>query len=152
VHNLPGPLKRDLGRGIYVVQALRETARYHFTPLALRIDGDDMRATNVIVSKGRLYGGSLFARPRRKAGRPGFTVAAVEHGGALAFLAYDAALPLNMLPRAAGFRLLPAASRIDIACPRSVPAQTDADAAGTTPLLPLRSLWSGRRRRRSARR
>src|SRR5580700_10859761 len=38
VHRLSLPLKRVLGRGAYVVQSLRETARYRFPPVRLRID------------------------------------------------------------------------------------------------------------------
>ena len=57
------PLKRALGRGAYVVQTLRELARYRFAPIHLRLDGEETQAASVIVSKGRLYGGRFLLAP-----------------------------------------------------------------------------------------
>jgi diacylglycerol kinase (ATP) len=133
VHRLPIPLKRALGRGAYVVQTLRELARYRFTPLDLLIDGVATSAASVIVSKGRLYAGHYTLAPAARSDQPGFTVAIFPYGGVLPALAYGAALPLNLLPHTPGIRLVHA-SRVDIACIRCVPAQADGDAAGTTPL------------------
>ena len=133
VHRISGPLKRSLGRGAYVVQTLRELARYRFTPLDLCIDGIDSHAASVIVSKGRLYAGHYTLAPDARSDQPGFTVAVFPHGGVFPALAYGAALPLNLLPHAPGLRLIQA-SRIEITCRRCIPAQADGDAAGTTPL------------------
>jgi YegS/Rv2252/BmrU family lipid kinase len=133
VHRLPAPLKRSFGRGAYVLQTLRELARYRFTPLELRIDGIECYAASVIVSKGRLYAGRYTLAPDARSDLPGFTVALFPHGGALAAMAYGAALPLNLLPHAPGIRLVHA-SRVEIACSRCIPAQADGDAAGTTPV------------------
>jgi YegS/Rv2252/BmrU family lipid kinase len=133
VHRLNLPLKRVMGRGAYVVQTLHELARYGFPPLQLRIDGTELTAASVIVSKGRLYGGGYTLAPDAKPGEPGFSVAVFAHGGILPALGYGAALPMNLLPRAPGLRLM-RASRIDILGNGSVPAQCDGDAAGTTPI------------------
>jgi diacylglycerol kinase (ATP) len=133
VHKLSIPLKRRLGRGAYVLQTMRELARYRFTPLELDIDGERTEAASVIVSKGRLYAGHYMLAPGARPDQPGFTVAVFPHGGVLPALTYGAALPLNLLPHAPGIRLVQA-SRIDIACSRCIPAQADGDAAGTTPL------------------
>lgn len=134
VHHVSVPVKRVFGRGAYVVQTLRELARYSFPPLTLRIDGTEARAASVIVTKGRLYGGPYTLAPSAQSGLPGFSVAVFEYGGILPALASGAALPLNLLPRAPGLRLV-SASRIDILGNSAVPAQADGDAAGTTPLI-----------------
>jgi diacylglycerol kinase (ATP) len=48
-------------------------------------------------------------------------------------LAYGAALPLNLMPRAPGLRLL-RASRVEILGNVGIPAQADGDPAGQTPI------------------
>jgi diacylglycerol kinase (ATP) len=133
VHRMPSPLKRVFGRGAYVLQTLRELARYRFDPLTLRIDGIETQAVSVIVSKGRYYGGHYMLAPEAKSCEPGFTVAVFPDGGVLSTLAYGAALPLNLLPRAPGIRLV-RASQIEIIGNCATPAQADGDVAGTTPL------------------
>ena len=133
VHGLPLPLKRLLGRGAYVVQSLREATRYRFRPIALLVDGVACEAGSVIVSKGQLYGGRYLLAPGTVAGARGFTVALFDRSGPAAALLYGAALPLNLLPRMPGLRLLRAAEVAILSA--QVPAQTDGDAAGCGPLL-----------------
>ena len=132
VHRLPLPLKRLAGRSAYVMQTLRELPRYKFAPVRLRIDGVEQAVSSVIVSKGRLYGGNYLLAPGAVSGTPGFSVALFDRGGMWPALMYGAALPLNLLPRAPGFRLL-RADRIEILS--QGPAQADGDPAGDTPLL-----------------
>lgn len=133
VQRLPLPLKRALGRGAYVVQSLRETARYRFPPIRLRVDGTVHEAGSVIVSKGHFYAGRYLLAPGTTPGVRGFTVALFDGGGPASALLYGAALPLNLLPRMPGLRLLRATEvAIETA---DVPAQTDGDAAGLAPLL-----------------
>src|SRR5882757_10076450 len=59
VRNLPFPLKKVFGKGAYVMQSMRELARYKFPVIRLRIDDAETEAASVIISKGRLYGGSF---------------------------------------------------------------------------------------------
>ena len=132
VHRLPLPLKRMLGRTAYVAQTLRELVRYRFTRLALRLDGTRTEAASAIISKGRLYGGRYMLAPGARPDEPGFTVALFEATGPWAALAYGAALPLNLLPRAPGLRLLRAA---EVEILGNVPAQADGDPAGAAPIL-----------------
>ena len=87
-------------------RSLREAARYRFRPIRLRLDGVEHEAASVIVSKGRLYGGRYLLAPGRTPGARGFTVALFERSGPLAALLYGAALPLDLLPRMPGLRLL----------------------------------------------
>ncbi|MCW3473349.1 diacylglycerol/lipid kinase family protein [Limobrevibacterium gyesilva] len=132
VHGLSKRLKRTIGRGAYVAQTLRELARYGFPPIRLRLDGAETETGSVIVTKGHLYAGCYTLAPGATPTDKGFTVALFDRGGPMAALLYGAALPLNLLPRMSGLRLL-RADRIDILSSQ-VPAQADGDPAGETPL------------------
>ena len=133
VHSLNLPLKRVIGKGAYVVQTVRELIRYPYPLLRVRLDGEEVEAASVIVSKGRLYAGRFTLAPTADATRPGFTVALFGHNGPLAAMMYGAALPLNVLSRAPGLTIR-AATVVDILGNGSVPAQADGDAAGATPI------------------
>jgi diacylglycerol kinase (ATP) len=133
VHHLWPPLKRTLGRSAYVLQTLRELARYRFMPIRLRLDGVETQAASVIVSKGRLYGGRFLLAPDACAERPGFSVVLFDHAGPAITLLYGAALPLDLLSRSPGVRHV-RALQVDFADNKAMPAQADGDAAGYTPL------------------
>lgn len=133
VHQLSVSLKRAFGRGAYALQTLRELAFYPFTPIHVRLDGQETQAASIIVSKGRLYGGRFLLAPEACSAEPGFSVSLFDHAGALPTLLYGAALPLNLLSRAAGVRHV-RARQIDFIGNERVPVQADGDAAGWTPL------------------
>lgn len=133
VHRLSLPMKHAIGRGAYVAQSLRELACYRFPLLRLSVDGTELRAASVIVSKGRLYGGRYMLAPAAKPDEPGFSVAVFREGGPAAALAYGAALPFDLLPRMAGVTMM-RASHVRISARAGVPVQADGDAAGTTPV------------------
>ncbi len=133
VHRLSAPLKRAIGKGAYVGQTMREMVRYRFPRLRLRLDGEEMEAASVIVTKGRLYAGRFTLAPGADPCQPGFSVALFERYGPGAALMYGAALPLNLLPRMPGLRIC-LATTIDIAGIVAVPAQADGDPAGGTPI------------------
>jgi YegS/Rv2252/BmrU family lipid kinase len=133
VHRLSLPLKRLLGRGAYVVQSLRETARYKFPPIRLRIDAMETEAASAVITKGRLYGGKFLLAPEAQPAEPGFSVILFGCGGAGAALMYGAALPVGLLGRAPGVRHV-RARRIEVVGNTLIPAQADGDAAGFTPL------------------
>jgi diacylglycerol kinase family enzyme len=134
VQRLPLALKRLLGRGAYAMQTLGEAARYHFAPLSVVIDGREVEARSVVVSKGRLYGGPYLLAPGADPGAPGFSVVLFGARGMIATLGYAAALPLNLLPHAPGLSWLQGCM-VEIRADRAVPAQSDGDIAGTTPVL-----------------
>jgi YegS/Rv2252/BmrU family lipid kinase len=133
VQRLPLPLKRVLGRGAYVVQSLRELARYRFGPIRVTVDGQATQAGSVIVSKGHFYGGSYVLAPGASPVDRGFTVALFDRAGPLSAMAFGMALPLNLIPRMPGLRLV-RAHEVTIET-EAVPAQTDGDAAGMAPLV-----------------
>ncbi len=133
VHHLSLPAKRLMGRGAYVLQSLRESARYRFPTITLEVDGTRTQAGSVIVSKGRLYGGRYLLAPQAVPSEPGFSVALFDRAGAAAALMYGAALPLDLLGRAPGVRHL-RARLVEIIGNAPLPAQADGDAAGFTPV------------------
>ncbi len=132
VHRLPLSLKRLMGRGAYVVQSLREIARYKFNRIQLSVDGHDHEVGSVIVSKGHLYGGGYMLAPGASPTKHGFSVALFDRAGPLSTLLYGAALPLNLMPHMPGVRLL-RASEVIVRSDH-IPAQADGDAAGSAPL------------------
>lgn len=131
VRHISLPLKRRLGAAAYALQAGRELGRYGYPTLRVQVDDTGFDAASVIVSKGRLYAGRHVLAPEMSPTRPGFTVALFEHGGPFATLRYGLALPLGLLPRMPGVRLLPARSVV-MEDP-TVPVQTDGDASGAAP-------------------
>lgn len=137
VHRLDLRLKRRIGRGAYVVQALREMLRYPFPRFAVALDGGAPEPmASVIVTKGRLYAGRHLLAPDARPGEPGFRVALFRQGGPLRAALYGAALPLDLLPRLPGVELRRAA-RVEFLASGTavaVPVQADGDAAGWLPL------------------
>ncbi len=133
VHRLPLRLKRVCGRGAYVMQTVRELARYEFGPIRVRLDGAETEAGSVIVTKGRLFGGRYLLAPEARCGEPGFSVVLFDRRGPAAALMYGMALPLDLLSRAPGLRNVRAA-RIEFIGNAAIPAQSDGDPAGDAPL------------------
>jgi diacylglycerol kinase (ATP) len=133
VHELSLPMKRAIGKGAYVVQTVRELVRYPYPLLRVRLDGVEVEAASVIVSKGRLYAGRFTLAPGADATRPGFTVALFGHNGPFAAMMYGAALPMNLISHAPGL-IIRGATTVEIVGNSSVPAQADGDPAGNTPI------------------
>jgi diacylglycerol kinase (ATP) len=132
VANLDLGLKRRIGRGAYVWQAVRELGRYRFPPLRVVFADGAAEASSVIVSKGRLYAGRHLLAPAAEMARPGFQVALFRGSGPVAAAAYGAALPLNLLPRMPGLVLRHAtALRIE---GEGVAVQADGDPVGRLPV------------------
>ncbi len=133
VHRVSPALKRRLGRGAYVLGALRELPRYRFRPIRLRLDGEEIETGSVVVCKGRLYGGPYRLAAAADPSRPGFSVALFDHAGPWATLLCGAALPLDLLDRTPFLRVR-RAMRVEILGPAPTPAQSDGDPSGRLPL------------------
>ncbi|MDE8345776.1 MAG: diacylglycerol kinase family protein [Acidocella sp.] len=128
VHGLPPLLKRMIGRGAYVWQSLWESVAYQFPGVRLSVDGHDYEAASVVVSKGRLYGGPYLLAPNAAPTAPGFQVALFEHPGTFPALLAGAALPLGLLPRCPGVRVV-AGTQIDFSSSNGpIMTQSDGDA------------------------
>jgi diacylglycerol kinase family enzyme len=133
VHRLPARMKRGLGRGAYALQILWELGFYRHTPIRVALDGKETQASSIIVSKGRLYGGSFLLAPTACPTKPGFSVVLFDRSSIAAPLLYGAALPLGLLGRAPGVRHA-RAREIAFVGNEIVPAQADGDPAGWTPI------------------
>jgi len=133
VHHISRPVKRLIGRGAYVVQTLRELPRYGFARTLVRIDGQLHEAGSVIISKGCLYGGPYLLAPEAAFDRPGFSVVLFGRSGVGSALLAGAALPLGRLSQLPGVVRL-RASEISFDGEQVLPAQSDGDPAGWTPL------------------
>ena len=132
VASLSLPLKRQIGRGAYVWQTVRELARYPFPPITVQLDGEPLAAASVVVTKGRFYAGRYMLAPDALPGAEGFEVVLFRWSGPLAAAFYGAALPLNLLPRLSGVQIRHAGNiRLE---GLSAWAQTDGDPAGSLPV------------------
>jgi diacylglycerol kinase family enzyme len=133
VHGLQPLLKRVIGRGAYVWQSLWESVAYGFPKVRLTVDGQPYEAASVVVSKGRFYGGPYMLAPNAVSTAPGFQVALFENPGTLSALLSGAALPLGLLPRCPGVRVI-AGSRVEFSSANDpILAQSDGDALAGTP-------------------
>jgi diacylglycerol kinase family enzyme len=133
VHGIQPLLKRLIGRGAYVWQSLWESVAYRFPRVRLTVDGRSYEAASVVVSKGRLYGGPYLLAPNAASTAPGFQVALFEHPGTLPALMSGAALPLGLLPRCPGVRVI-AGSQVDFWSGNGrILTQSDGDALSGTP-------------------
>nr|WP_321983688.1 YegS/Rv2252/BmrU family lipid kinase [uncultured Lichenicoccus sp.] len=133
VHHIPRPLKRVLGRGAYVLQTLRELPRYGFGRMQVTIDGVSHETGGIIVCKGCLYGGPYMLSPEALPGERGFSVVLFERASMASAMLAGAALPLNLLQRLPGLRRL-RGYEIAVTTDIALPAQSDGDPAGSTPL------------------
>ncbi len=132
VHGLQPLMKRAIGRGAYVWQSLWESVAYTFPRVRLSVDGKDYEAASVVVSKGRLYGGPYLLAPLAVPTAPGFQVALFENPGTFSALLSGAALPLGLLPRCPGVRVV-AGSDIRFVSDSAIMTQSDGDALPGTP-------------------
>jgi len=135
VHGLQPLLKRAIGRGAYVWQSVWESVAYGFPKLHLTVDGKAYEAASVVVSKGRLYGGPYMLAPNAAPTRPGFQVALFENPGTFAALLSGAALPLGLLPRCPGVRVVAGALVEFAAGDGPIMTQSDGDALKGTPFM-----------------
>jgi diacylglycerol kinase (ATP) len=133
VHGLQPLLKRAIGRGAYVWQSIWESVAYGFPKVRLSVDGKEYEAASVVVSKGRLYGGPYLLAPNAASHQPGFQVALFENPGTLAALLSGAALPLGLLPRCPGVRVV-AGMQVEFSTGNgAILTQSDGDAMTGTP-------------------
>jgi YegS/Rv2252/BmrU family lipid kinase len=133
VHGLQPLLKRVIGRGAYVWQSLWESIAYAFPKVRLSVDGKDYEAASVVVTKGRLYGGPYLLAPNAAPTEPGFQIALFENPGTFAALLSGAALPLGLLPRCPGVRVIAGTHVKFYSSNGPIKTQSDGDALTGTP-------------------
>lgn len=135
VKGVPPLLKRAIGKGAYVWQSLWESVAYDFPPVAVRVDGVVCQAASVVVSKGRLYGGGYMLAPQAQPSTPGFQVVLFEKPGTLSVLLSGAALPLGLLPRCPGVRVVGGSHVEFMTSDAPISTQADGDALPTMPRM-----------------
>ena len=128
-------LKRAIGKGAYVWQSLWESVAYNFPPVRLRVDGVAQQAASVVISKGRLYGGPYLMAPRAQPEVPGFQVVLFEQPGTWPALRAGAALPLGLLPRCPGVRVVSGSHVEFMAVDAPICTQADGDALPAIPKM-----------------
>ncbi|MCT6845409.1 diacylglycerol kinase family protein [Bombella apis] len=133
VQQLSTALKKRIGRAAYAVTALRLLSTYPFPAFETDVDGRCYQSRLTIISKGRLYGGPFRLFHHNHHEEAAFSVFMLHR-----------LHPLCLLKQAWAFLCrndctTPAFSFIrgrTVTCPGSqpVPAQSDGDFRGTTPL------------------
>jgi len=103
----PG-LKRWLGRGAYVVAAIREAVSGRRPRLAVRIDGTNRDCASVVIARGRHYAGRHLLAPTADLSRSSFVVCLFAEDGPLDILRYALALGRGRLHRSPGVSLVEA--------------------------------------------
>jgi YegS/Rv2252/BmrU family lipid kinase len=133
VANVDSRLKRRLGKGAYVWQALVELYRDKAPRLRLTIDGTAHEAASAIVANSHYYGGPMVCAPDAWLDRPGFQVCLFGRGRRRDVLRYGAALLLGRLADLSDVKLV-AATTVTIEAPAGEPVQVDGDNAGSVPM------------------
>ena len=124
--------KKFLGRIAYIVAAF-SALRRPSPLLKVIVDGVELEARTVIVSKSRCYGGPFRLAPGAGLEKPGLNVAVLSGHGLLAAMIYGVALISSTLHRLKSVQMLEGNS-IEVYGPPDEPVQMDGDIAGTLPL------------------
>ena len=125
-------MKRWLGKGAYVLSALRQLLMFPFSAYEVQTDNTIHHAASVIVANGRRYGGRFMSAPGASLERATLQVGLFERGGRLAAIAYALALVTGRLPRLPSYRLVEA-RRVEIHGRPGEPLQGDGDVIGHLP-------------------
>ncbi|MEX0808298.1 MAG: YegS/Rv2252/BmrU family lipid kinase [Dongiaceae bacterium] len=125
--------KRRVGKIAYVFEMLRQLGRFPFGTYRVAIDGDPHFVASVVVSRGRLYGGSFILAPDARLDEAKLHVCCFEHGGRFWAVIYAMALGIELLPRMPGFAIR-AAQRVRIEGVGGEPLQADGDIIGALPV------------------
>ena len=144
VHHLPLGLKRVFGKGAYVLQTLRDLTSYPFRSFKVQVDGNEVEAAGLVVTKGRYYAGRFQIAPQADPREAHFHVVALQQTHFMDALEHAAALGLGRLPYLSSISLQ---RGYDIQVfGADLPVQADGDDAGSLPIhivpftLPLRVL------------
>jgi diacylglycerol kinase (ATP) len=124
------PMKRWLGKGAYVLSALRQLLVFSYPAYEVQTDNTLRQAASVIVANARHYGGRLVCAPAASLESGTLQVCLFERGGGrLAVIGYALALVTGRLPTLPSYRLIEA-RRIEIRGRPGEPLQGDGDSIG----------------------
>jgi len=127
----PG-LKRALGKGAYLLEALRQLAGRPLPLYDVTIDQTGYRAGTVIVANAKHYAGRFVCAPEANLREPGFQVCLIP-GRRRDIIRAALALALGRLHLLSGIRIV-AGRRIVLSGPPGEPVQMDGEVAGQLPL------------------
>jgi YegS/Rv2252/BmrU family lipid kinase len=132
VHHLPLGLKRVFGKGAYVLQTLRDLTYYPFRSFKVQVDGNEVEAAGLVVTKGRYYAGRFQIAPQADPREAHFHVVALQQTSFMDALKHAAALGLGRLPYLFSISLQ---RGYDIQVfGADLPVQADGDHAGCLPI------------------
>jgi YegS/Rv2252/BmrU family lipid kinase len=123
------PMKRWLGKGAYVLSALRQLLVFTFPAYEVQTDNTVRQAASVIVANARHCGGNFVCAPAASLESDTLQVCLFERAGRLAAIGYALALITGRLPALASCRLIEA-RRIEIRGRPGEPIQVDGDGIG----------------------
>jgi YegS/Rv2252/BmrU family lipid kinase len=126
-------LKRLLGKGAYVAEALQQLGTFRFPRYRLVADGHVYEAASVIVANGRHYAGRYVCAPAAAIAEPMLHVCLFDSGGRFAVLRYMAALQTGRLAARPDYRIVPA-RHVTISAPTGEPVQADGDIVAHLPV------------------
>jgi diacylglycerol kinase (ATP) len=125
--------KRLIGKGAYVLAALREIASGDRRRVRLRIDGEDHEAGLAIITHASHYAGPFVIAPDARLGDDTVTVILFRGSHRFAQLRYGLALLTNRVARLRDVTVLRARS-VRIEGPEGEPIQSDGDVIGHAPM------------------
>jgi len=126
-------LKRIIGKGAYVAEALRQLGSFRFPCYQVVADGRAYEAASVIVANGRHYAGRYVCAPAAAIAVPLLHVCLFDSGGPLAALRYMAALQTGRLEARPDYRIVPT-RQVTISAPAGEPVQADGDIVAHLPV------------------
>jgi YegS/Rv2252/BmrU family lipid kinase len=132
VASLETSLKRRIGAAAYVVAAFKAIKRMKSLKLDVTVDGNRFETANVIITKGRLYGGPFTISPHAKLEDPFFHVVMMKKAGLWSATRYGLALVTGRLPYLDDV-MITTGKEIRIESPNALPVQADGDYVGMLP-------------------
>jgi diacylglycerol kinase (ATP) len=125
-------VKRQLGKGAYVLETLAEMLRHPGTRYQVEIDGAIQDAASAIVANGHFYAGRFVVAPDARLDDPGLDVCVFPGGRRIDAMRYATALTLGRLQRQPDLSLRPG-RLIVVDGPVGDPIQGDGDTIGHLP-------------------
>lgn len=142
-------VKKFIGKGAYVLAALTVLLSREKTPEMLaQVDGKDVRAPLIIVTRAEHYGGPFSIAPKADLQSRKIFVVAPLKTGLWNMLRYASALMTNRLSKLPDV-YIEEAQKVTLLEPGSHPIQVDGDEFGTLPAVihcdeaPLSLIWPG---------
>jgi diacylglycerol kinase (ATP) len=125
-------LKRAIGKGAYVLTGGQELFSGDRTPISLRLDGKAYEVSQVIIAKGRYYGGAFVVAPAARLASPDFQVCLFLRPGTAALAGYACAIAAGRLAGRSDVRIA-TARELWLDGPVGDPLQIDGDPFGQLP-------------------